>query len=45
VFLALTGHAATEGAGQHQAEAGRDETGGQLAGWDDGATPQGGEAA
>jgi ABC-2 type transport system ATP-binding protein len=42
VFLALTGHGATEGAGQHRAEAG---SGGQLAGWDEGATPQGGEAA
>jgi ABC-2 type transport system ATP-binding protein len=45
VFLALTGHGATEGAGRHQAGAGSDETGGQLAGWDEGATQQGGEAA
>jgi ABC-2 type transport system ATP-binding protein len=45
VFLALTGHGVAEGAGQHQGEAGSDETGGQLAGWDEGATPQGGEAA
>jgi ABC-2 type transport system ATP-binding protein len=45
VFLALTGHGVAEGAGQHQGEAGSDETGRQLAGWDEGATPQGGEAA
>jgi ABC-2 type transport system ATP-binding protein len=45
VFLALTGHGVAEGAGQHQGEAGSDETGGQLADWDEGATPQGGEAA
>ena len=45
VFLALTGHGVAEGAGQHQGEDGSDETGGQLADWDEGATPQGGEAA
>jgi ABC-2 type transport system ATP-binding protein len=45
VFLALTGHGVAEGAGRHQAGAGSDETGGQLAGWDEGATQQGGEAA
>jgi ABC-2 type transport system ATP-binding protein len=45
VFLALTGHGVAEGAGQHQGEAGSDETGRQLADWDEGATPQGGEAA
>jgi ABC-2 type transport system ATP-binding protein len=45
VFLALTGHGVAEGAGQRQGDAGSDETGGQLADWDEGATPQGGEAA
>jgi ABC-2 type transport system ATP-binding protein len=45
VFLALTGHGVAEGAAQHQGEAGSDETGGPLADWDEGATPQGGEAA
>ncbi|MGN6171561.1 MAG: ATP-binding cassette domain-containing protein, partial [Streptosporangiaceae bacterium] len=33
VFLALTGHGVTEGAGQHQAASGGDETSRQLAGW------------
>jgi ABC-2 type transport system ATP-binding protein len=45
VFLALTGHGVAEGAGQHQGEAGSNEAGGRLADWDEGATPQGGEAA
>src|SRR5215467_10501501 len=45
VFLALTGHGVTEGAGQHRAAAGSPETGEQLADWDERVTPQGGEAA
>jgi daunorubicin resistance ABC transporter ATP-binding subunit len=45
VFLALTGHGVTERAGQRQAGSGSNETGGQLAGWDEGVTPHGGEAA
>jgi daunorubicin resistance ABC transporter ATP-binding subunit len=45
VFLALTGHGVTESAGQRQAESGSGETSRQLAGWDEGVTPQGGEAA
>src|SRR5215831_15143052 len=46
VFLALTGHGVTEGAGQHRAAAGSHETSEQLADWDEdeGVTPQGGEA-
>jgi ABC-2 type transport system ATP-binding protein len=45
VFLALTGHAVTGRAGQDRAAASSHETGEQVAGWDAGATPQGGEAA
>jgi ABC-2 type transport system ATP-binding protein len=42
VFLALTGRGVN---GQHRAETGSHETGGQLASWDEGVTPQGSEAA